>query len=256
MAAQFAGKVALVTGGASGIGRATALAFAREGAKVVVADVSAEGGEETVHQIRAAGGDAMFVRTDVSNSADVQNMVKVTVDTFGRLDYAFNNAGIEGALAPTADYPEEVWHRVIGTNLGGVFRCMKYEIPQMIKQGGGAIVNNASVLGLVGFANAPAYTAAKHGVVGLTKVTAVEYAQSGIRINAVCPGFIETPMVMERGVAAGKNREVYEQIAALSAMKRMGKPEEIAAAVIWLCSDAASYVTGTALTVDGAYTAQ
>lgn len=249
----IAGKVAVVTGAAAGIGRATAIAFAQAGARVVVADVNEAGGEETVRLIQEAGGDAVFVKTDVTQDADVARMVQTAVDRYGGLHFAFNNAGIEGELAATADYSESGWQRVIDINLTGVWRCMKHELPVMVKGGGGAIVNNASILGLVGFANAPAYTAAKHGVVGLTKAAAQEYAPHGIRINAVCPGFIETPMVMERGVQAAANREMYEQLASLHPLGRLGKPEEIAAAVLWLCSDGASFVTGYPLSVDGGY---
>ena len=256
MAGPFTGKTALITGAASGIGRTCARRFAAEGARVVVADIDVDGGEETVRQIAAAGGEARFVRSDVSNGADVEALVAQAVAAYGRLDYAVNNAGVEGALAPTADYPEDAWQRVIAINLTGVWRCMKAEIPAMLRAGGGAIVNMASILGLVGFANAPAYTAAKHGVVGLTKVAALEYATQGLRVNAVCPGFIETPMVMERGVALGAHREAYEQVAGLHPMQRLGTPDEIAGATTWLCSDAASFVTGQALTVDGGYVAR
>lgn len=251
--AWAAGKVAIVTGAAAGIGRAAVLAFAKAGARVVAADVNEAGGEETVRLAGAAGGEARFVRTDVTRDEDVARMVQVARDAFGGLDYAFNNAGIEGQLAPTADYPEEAWLRVIDVNLTSVWRCMKHEIPAMLERGGGAIVNNASILGLVGFANAPAYTASKHGVVGLTKAAAQEYAPRGIRINAVCPGFIETPMVMERGVQAGVNRDVYDQLVGLHPLGRLGRPEEIAEAVVWLCSDGASFVTGFPLAVDGGY---
>lgn len=254
------GKVALVTGAASGIGRATAMAFARAGAQVVLADVQLERLEAVAREVaeggRAVGGGAAFVRTDVSNADDVRAMVAFAVQKFGGLDYAFNNAGIEGVLAATADYPEDVWQRVIAVNLTGVFLCTKYEIPALLARGGGSIVNNSSILGLVGFASAPAYTAAKHGVLGLTKASAQEVATRGIRINAVCPGFIETPMVMERGVHAMGDRETYEKIAALHPMNRLGKSEEIAAAVLWLCSDGASFVTGEHLVVDGGYVAR
>ncbi len=256
MAGQFDRKVALVTGAASGIGRATALAFAREGARVAAADVAADGGEETVRLVRAAGGEGTFVRADVSKAADVEAMVGRAVETYGRLDFAHNNAGIEGALATTADYPEDVWNRVIAINLTGVWLCMKYEIPAMLRQGGGAIVNTASIAGVVGFATAPAYTAAKHGVVGLTRVAALEYSAQGIRVNAVCPGVIQTPMVMERGLAIGEHPELEEQFVNLHPIKRLGKPEEIAQAVVWLCSDGASFVSGHPLVVDGAYVAQ
>jgi len=256
MPGQFNTKVAVVTGAASGIGRATALAFAREGANVVVSDVAAQGGEETVRLIKQAGGEATFVTCDVSQAEEVKALVTKAVDTYGRLDYDINIAGIEGTPAPTADYPADVWSKVIGINLTGPYLCMKYAIPQMLTQGAGVIVNMASILGVVGFATAGAYAAAKHGLVGLTKVAALEYATQGIRVNAVCPGFIETPMVMERGLAAGSHPEVYQQIAALHPMKRLGKPEEIAAGVVWLCSEAASFVTGQTLIVDGGYTAQ
>jgi len=253
---HFGGKVALVTGAASGIGRACARLFAEGGASVIVSDVAAEGGEETVRLIEVAGGKAAFIKADVSDAREVEMLVGGTMETFGRLDCAVNNAGIEGVLAPTADYPEEAWNRVLGINLTGVFLCMKHEIPRMLEGGGGSIVNMASILGLVGFANAPAYTAAKHGMVGLTKVAALEYATLGVRVNALCPGFIETPMVMERGVEAGTHPEAYEQIAELHPIGRLGKSEEIAEAAVWLCSDAASFVTGHAMTADGGYVAQ
>ncbi len=256
MPGQFNTKVAVVTGAASGIGRATALAFAREGANVVVSDVAAQGGEETVRLIKEAGGEATFVRCDVSQAEEVKALVAKAVDTYSRLDYDINIAGIEGTLATTADYPEDVWSKVIGINLTGPYLCMKYAIAQMLTQGAGVIVNMASILGVVGFATAGAYTAAKHGLVGLTKVAALEYATQGIRVNAVCPGFIETPMVMERGLAAGSHPEVYQQLAEIHPMKRLGTPEEIAAGVVWLCSEAASFVTGQTLIVDGGYTAQ
>ena len=254
------GKVALVTGAASGIGRATALAFAHAGARVTVADVDAARAEAAAREIaretRDAGGETTFVRADVASAADVRAMVDHTVDSFGGLDFAFNNAGIEGTLAATADYPDDVWQRVLAVNLTGVFLCMKQEIAALRVRGGGSIVNNASILGVVGFANAPAYTAAKHGVLGLTKVAALELATEHIRVNAVCPAFIETPMVMERGVHAGADASTYEQIAALHPMHRLGKSEEIASAVLWLCSDGASFVTGEHLMVDGGYVAR
>jgi NAD(P)-dependent dehydrogenase (short-subunit alcohol dehydrogenase family) len=254
MTGPFHTKVALITGGSAGIGRATALAFAREGARVVIADVDVEGGEGTARLVRTAGGEALFVPTDVSRTTDVRTLVERTVATYGRLDYACNNAGIEGTQAPTADYPEEIWNRVININLTGVWLCMKYEIPQMLTQGGGVIVNMASILGTVGFPNAAAYVAAKHGLIGLTKTAAIEYAPRGIRVNAVCPAFIATPMLDRAGLLT--NPEVYATLVNLHPIKRLGKPEEVAEAVIWLCSDAASFVTGHALLVDGGYIAQ
>ena len=253
MAGRVQGKVALVTGGSSGIGRATALVFAREGAKVVVADVVVDGGEETVRLIKAAGGDAVFVKADMAKATDVEGMVQQAVSTYGRLDCAHNNAGIEGATGKTADYQEPDWDRVIQINLTGVWLCMKYEIPQMLKQGGGAIVNTASDAGLLGVPQMPAYVASKHGVVGLTKTAALEYAKSGIRVNAVCPGVIKTPMV-ERITSLRPGR--IERMAAAEPVGRMGKPEEIAEAVVWLCSEAASFVTGLPMPVDGGIAAQ
>ncbi|HLB70055.1 MAG TPA: SDR family oxidoreductase [Candidatus Methanoperedens sp.] len=253
MTLKFEGKVSLVTGGGSGIGRATALAFAREGAKVIVADVSEQGGKETVQMIEQAGGDAIFIKTDVSDGTEVMEMVNKAIEVYSRIDCAVNNAGVEGMLVNISDYPEEMWNRVIGVNLTGVWLCMKYEIPQMLKQGGGVIINMASIFGLVGLANASAYIASKHGVVGLTKAAALEYSAKGIRVNAVCPGFIETPMLMERSLKAGENPEVYQQIVSVSPIGRLGKPEEIAETVLWLCSDGASFVTGHSMVADGGY---
>lgn len=253
MAGRLDGKIALVTGGGSGIGQATALIFAREGAKVVVADVLVEGGEATVSQIKKGGGDAVFVKTDVSQDAEVEALVQKAVATYGRLDCAFNNAGIAGAAARTADYTQKQWDRVIGINLTGVWLCMKYEIAQMVKQGGGAIVNTASVAGLVGFRHGPAYVAAKHGVVGLTKTAALEYAKANIRVNAVCPGVINTPM-FEKGLQI--DPRIADTMAAREPIGRLGKPEEIAEAVVWLCSEAASFVTGLPMAVDGGWVAQ
>jgi len=253
MAGRLDGKVALITGSGSGIGRATAQIFAREGAKVVVADIVVAGGEETVRLINAAGGEAIFVKTDVSHPADVEAMVKQAVDTYGRLDCAFNNAGIEGVIQPTVEYGEAHWDRVLAINLKGVWLCMKYELQQMLKQSGGAIVNTASVAGLVGLPSFSAYVAAKHGVTGLTKTAALEYAKSGIRVNAVCPGAIRTPM-FERG--ARDNPGIEEQIVAMEPIGRMAAPAEVGEAVVWLCSDAASFVTGLPIAVDGGWVAQ
>jgi NAD(P)-dependent dehydrogenase (short-subunit alcohol dehydrogenase family) len=258
MAGRVEGKVALVTGGASGIGRATALTFAREGAKLVIADMNEEGGQQTVHMITEKGGEAIFVRTDVSKATEVEAMITKTVETYGRLDCAHNNAGISGfgiagdAYALTAEYPEERWHQVIAVNLTGVWLCMKYEIPQMLSQGRGAIVNTASGAGLVGSRGMSAYVASKHGVVGLTKTAALEYAQQGIRVNCVCPGVIQTPMTA-RGLS---DPEQKAQIVAREPIGRVGTPEEVAEAVVWLCSDAASFVTGHAMSIDGGLVAQ
>jgi len=253
MAASMAGKVALITGGGSGIGRATALRVAREGTNVMIADYNPDGALKTVAMIKEAGGGADCVAADVTVTKQVELMVSKAIETYGRLDYAFNNAGIEGAMADTAGYPEDSFDRVIATNLKAVWLCMKYEIPQMLKRGGGSIVNTASVLGLVGIEQAAAYNAAKHGVVGLTKTAALEFAQKNIRVNCVCPGFIRTAMV-ERVVDRGAIAE--EMMVALEPMGRIGRPEEIAEGVCWLFSDAASFVTGHSLAIDGGFVAR
>lgn len=255
MAGAVAGKISLVTGGASGIGRASALAFAKEGAKVIVVDVTADAGEDTVRLIRKAGGDARFVRTDVSSTAQVQQMMTKAVETYGRLDCALNNAGVDGMLfTRIAEYKEEAWNQVISINLKGTWLCMKYEIIQMLKQGGGSIVNMASTAGLVGSAvGNSAYVASKHGIVGLSKTVALEYGTQGIRVNAVCPALTRTPMA-EKLLGGDPQREA--QMSAASPMGRLANPEEVAAAVVWLCSDAASYVTGQALAVDGGHVAR
>lgn len=250
MARQFEGKVAVVTGAASGIGRASALAFAREGACVVVADLAVDGGEETVRMIESADGAATFCQTDVSKAAGVEELIEQTVNAYGRLDYAHNNAGVLGKAAPAAECGEEEWDTQIAVNLKGVWLCMRYEIPQMLKQGGGAIVNTSSAAGLVGMQGLAPYAASKHGVAGLTKSAALDYAKSNVRVNAVCPGFIDTPMV--RGIEDPEGFPTHVR----PAIPRMGKPEDVANAVVWLCSDAASYVTGHLLAVDGAMTVQ
>lgn len=253
MTGQLDGKVVLITGAGSGIGRASALTFAREGAKVMVADLIAEGGEETVQLVKNADGEASFVKVDVSNAADVEAMVNKVVEVYGRIDCAHNNAGIEGQLASTHEYAEEMFDKVIAINLTGVWLCMKYEILHMLKQSSGAIVNTASGAGLVGTAGMSAYVASKHGVVGLSKTAALEYAKSGIRVNSVCPGLIQTPMV-ERLTNA--QPQLGEALIAAEPIGRTGRPEEIAESVVWLCSDAASFVTGHAMSVDGGYVAQ
>lgn len=243
--------VAIVTGGSFGIGRATAMSFARQGAKVVIADVVEN--NSTLNDIKAEGGEAIFVQCDVGDESSIKQMVEKTISTYGRLDYAFNNAGIEGLSAPTHECTMENWTKTIDINLRGVWLCMKYEIPHLLKQKKGAIVNNASIAGLVGFPNIPAYVASKHGVIGLTKNAALEYAKSGIRVNVVCPGVIKTPMIDR---FTGKNKEVEKQFETMEPVGRLGEPEEVAAAVTWLCSDAASFVTGHSLTVDGGWVAQ
>jgi len=253
MAGLLDGKVALITGGSTGIGRATAQIFAREGAKVGVADVNAEGAEETVRLIQAAGGAALFIRADVSQAADTEAMVRTVVETYGRLDCAFNNAGIEGEMRSTQDYSEAAWERVMGINLKGVWLSMKAEIQHMLGHGGGAIVNTASAAGLVAVPSLSAYVAAKHGVVGLTKTAALEYAKAGIRVNAVCPGGVDTPMVQR---VFGSSQELAEAAIASEPVGRLAQPAEIGEAVAWLCSDAASFVTGHPMAVDGGMVAQ
>jgi NAD(P)-dependent dehydrogenase (short-subunit alcohol dehydrogenase family) len=253
MTRQFEGKVALVTGGSSGIGLATALAFAREGAKVVIADVQ-EGNERTVSDlIRREGGQAVFHECDVSQSYQVRNVVEMILENFGRLDFACNNAGIEGKQVATADSDEAQWSRILEVNLSGTYLCMKHEIPAMLRNGGGAIVNISSIAGLAGFAGMGAYVASKHGMLGLTKTAALEYATQGIRVNAICPGVIQTPMI-ERLLESDPG--LRAQLTAGSPMGRFGRPEEIAAAVTWLCSTGSSYATGQHLTIDGGWSAQ
>jgi len=248
---NLAGKVAFLTGAASGIGRAAALTFAREGVTTVVADIDQHGNQETARMIEDLGGQALAVHCDVTRGEDVQAALNQTIEVFGHLDYAFNNAGAEQQPKPTADITEEEWDRIITINLRGVFLCMKYEIPLMLQHGGGSIVNTSSGAGIKVFGRGAAYAAAKHGVVGLTKDAALDYAATGIRINAICPGIIDTEM-MDR--FTGDTAEGRDRVIAQEPIGRMGKPDEIAAAVLWLCSDAASFVTGHALVADGGQT--
>jgi NAD(P)-dependent dehydrogenase (short-subunit alcohol dehydrogenase family) len=254
MAEQLDGKVALVTGGSVGIGRATALAFARAGARVVVANRSVSGGQETVRLISQAGGAACFIQTDVSQSAAVEALIAGAVATYGRLDYTFNNAGYEGVRQPTAEVPEDDWQRVLSVSLTGVWLCMKYAIRQMLTQGDGAIVNMSSVVGLSGRPGlSPALVTSHHGVIGLTRQAALEYATSGIRVNAVCPSVTNTPRLSR---VHGDNLAARAQMAARHPLGRITEPEDVAQAVVWLCSDAASFVTGHTLVIDGGILAQ
>jgi NAD(P)-dependent dehydrogenase (short-subunit alcohol dehydrogenase family) len=251
MTAELQGKVGLVTGGTSGIGRDTAVLFARAGARVVVAGRREAEGNETIELVRAAGADALFVKTDVSKAAEVEALMQEVVEKFGRLDIAFNNAGIEGVWVPIVRQSEEDWDRTIDINLKGVWLCLKYELRQMLKQGGGAIVNMSSVTGLIGSAGAAAYSASKHGVIGLTKSAALENAKSGIRVNAVCPAVIETPMEKRLFGAPAVHKSVLNS----HPIGRFGKPMEIAEAVVWMCSDRASFMTGQSLVLDGGFLA-
>src|SRR5580692_886983 len=252
MTKELEGKVGLVTGGTSGIGRDTAVVFAKAGAKVVVAGRREAEGKETIDLIHAAGGDGLFVKADVSKASEVEALIQKAAERFGRLDIAFNNAGIEGVWVPIVRQSEEDWDRTIDINLKGVWLCLKYEIRQMLQQGGGgAIVNMASIIGLVGSAGVAAYSASKHGVIGLTKTAALENAKSGIRINAICPGFIETPMA-DRIFRAQAARKYF---LGCHPIGRFGKPTEIAEAVVWMCSDRASFMTGQSLVLDGGFLA-
>ena len=249
---RFAGKVAFVTGAGSGIGRATAIAFAAEGADVVLADIDTVGNEETARLVAEHGGRVLAVKCDVTSSSDIQSVVEQTVREFGRLDVAFNNAGIEQPPAPLVDIAEDEWSRLLDIDLRSAFLCMKYEIPAMLEQGGGSIVNTSSGAGVVGIRGQAAYVAAKHGLIGLTKSAALDYAAQGVRVNAICPGIIETPM-MDRfsgGTPEGRDRVIGQE-----PVGRMGRPEEIASAVLWLSSDLGAFATGHAMVIDGGQTA-
>ena len=250
--ARLEGKVALVTGGGSGIGKATALLFTQEGARVMIADYVAEGAREVVQMIKDEGGEAAFVKADVSRSVDVQDMIKTTINTYGTFDILFNNAGVQQQLASTVDTPEEEWDRVININLKGVFLCMKYAIPEMIKKGGGAIVNTASINSFVAISHQPVYNSSKGGVLLLTKTAALEYVKENIRINCVCPGPVDTPLLSE-----ARDSDLWRSLAPTRIKPPMGRlamPEDIAKAVLYLASDESSYCTGTALLVDGGFT--
>jgi len=244
-------KVAIVTGGSSGIGKAAAILYAALGAKVVISDLDEKGAEETLKAIKDNGGEAIFVKADMSNPIACENMVDKALQAFGKLDIAFNNAGIGGESNPVADLSIEGWNHIIAVNLSSVFYCMKYELQAMMKTGKGAIVNMSSILGQVAFANSAGYVAAKHGVVGLTQNAAVEYSAKGIRVNAVGPGFIDTPLLTNAGI----NDEVKKQLVMLHPIGRLGKPEEVAELVVWLSSDHASFVTGSYYPIDGGYLA-
>lgn len=247
-------KVALVTGAATGIGRDTAIAFARKGARVVISDIKEKELKKTAELIKKEGGEVLSVKADISKEDEVRNLIQKATDKFGRLDIACNNAGIGGESAATGDYSIEGWDKVLNINLRGQFICMKYEIEAMLKNGSGSIVNISSILGHVGFGQAPAYVASKHGLLGLTKTAAIEYAEHGIRVNAVCPGFIETPMLEEAGITTEEETKQY--IISLHPAGRLGKPREVADAIVWLASDEASFVTGHSLLVDGGYVAR
>ncbi|HET9914169.1 MAG TPA: glucose 1-dehydrogenase [Anaerolineales bacterium] len=250
--ALFDGKVAIVTGGSSGIGEAACHLYAREGAKVVVSDIDEKRGNDVCRAIQKNKGEAIFVRADVSNPNDCKSMVAETLEKYGRLDVAFNNAGIGGEANLTAEHSIEGWQQVIAVNLSSVFYCMKYEIPAMLKAGGGAIVNMASILGQVGFENSPAYVAAKHGVVGLTRTAALEYSKQGIRINSVGPAFIHTPLIS----SLEENEQVRDMLISLHPVGRLGEADEVAELVIWLSSEKASYVMGSYYPIDGGYLAR
>jgi NAD(P)-dependent dehydrogenase (short-subunit alcohol dehydrogenase family) len=249
------GKVARVTGAGSGIGRASALAFAEQGARVVVCDINSPGGGETLSLIESAAGEARFIKADVSDEQQVEKLIEATVETFGRLDFAHNNAGIAAGMAPIHEASRESFDRVLAVNVIGVWLCLKYEARVMLRQGGGAIVNTASMAGLIGFPNYVAYSTSKHAVIGITRTAALEYAQAGIRVNAVCPAFVHTPMVDDL-IAAGGPAMSLERLAHMQPMGRIGTVEEVAAAVVWLCGESAAFITGIALPIDGGTTAR
>tara|TARA_B100001146_G_scaffold37919_1_gene31527 strand:- start:48 stop:800 length:753 start_codon:yes stop_codon:yes gene_type:complete len=244
-------KVAIITGAGSGIGKSTALLFAKEGAKVVVTDINEEHGNSVVKEIEANGGDAIFIKADTSKAEDSEMTVKKTIEKFGQLDIAVNNAGISGPTEPIGEYSIKAWDKVISINLSGVFYGMRYQIPEMQKAGKGSIINVASILGQVGFANSSAYAAAKHGVVGLTKTAGLEYGKSGVRVNAVGPAFIETPLVKD-----SLSEDAYNSLAEMHSMGRLGQPNEVAELFLWLASDKASFATGAYYPIDGGYLAK
>jgi NAD(P)-dependent dehydrogenase (short-subunit alcohol dehydrogenase family) len=246
------GKVAIVTGGASGIGQVTAKLYAALGAKVVVSDLHEQAGNDVITQIKQKGDDAIFIKADVSKPEDCEQLVSKTIEAYGRLDIAFNNAGISGEANPIGDMSIEGWNRIIEVNLNSVFYCMKYELQQMVKQGQGAIVNNSSILGAVGFANSAGYVAAKHGIVGLTKNAALEYSSKGIRVNSIGPAFINTPLLTEAGIDENAKKALVQ----LHPIGRLGESSEVAELVVWLSSDKASFVTGSYYSIDGGYLSQ